>query len=163
MSKEMYELVDGTPFKPSQKPKLDVPELPKIYKADGITKIPYTCKQTISITPKFNWDQDYCKTCINICRVVYDTLNRHIGDAFKVASPTLPPTIGWNSKMTLNNLFNQLMVVNGKSTPDAMRQITSISWPLTIHMTLLNYFSRDAQTAKRLRSLQRRHTQRSSC
>ncbi len=37
MSKDMYALVDGTPFKPGQKPKLDVQEFPKIYKADGIT------------------------------------------------------------------------------------------------------------------------------
>ncbi len=49
MSKEMDTLVDGTLFKPGQKPELDVLEIPKIYEADCITQIPYICKQTISI------------------------------------------------------------------------------------------------------------------
>ncbi len=48
MSKEMYALVDGTPLKPGQKPKSDVPKFSKIYKADSITQIQYTCKQTIN-------------------------------------------------------------------------------------------------------------------
>jgi hypothetical protein len=42
MSKKMYALVDGTPFKADYKPKTDVPNFPKIFEADGITPIPYT-------------------------------------------------------------------------------------------------------------------------
>ncbi len=149
----MYALVDCTSFKPGQKPKLYVPEFPNIYKADGITQIltqiPYTCKQTISITKKFDQNQNYYKTCINIYHAVYDTLDSHFGNAFKVVPPTLPPTRGWNSTMTLNNVFDQLMVTNGKPTPNAICKIISIPWLRTIHRTLPNYYSRDAQTAKR--------------
>jgi hypothetical protein len=54
--------------------------------------------------------------------MVYDTLDSHIGNAFKVTPPTLSPTIGWNSTVTLNNIFNQLMVMYGKPTPNAMCQ-----------------------------------------
>jgi hypothetical protein len=89
MSKEMYTLADGTPFTPGQKPKLDVPEFPKIYEADSITQIPYTCEQTISITQKFDWDQNCYKTCINIYPTVYDMLDSHIGNTFRVAPPTV--------------------------------------------------------------------------
>jgi hypothetical protein len=53
----MYALGEGTPFKPGEKPTSDVPKFPKIYKADSITQIPYTHKQTISITRKFNCNQ----------------------------------------------------------------------------------------------------------
>ncbi len=59
MSKEMYALVGGTPFKAGNKPKTDVPIFPKIFEADGITPIPYTCEQTISITRKFDCKQNY--------------------------------------------------------------------------------------------------------
>jgi hypothetical protein len=121
MSKEMYALVDGTPFKPGQKPKSDSPEFPKIYKADGITQIPYTHKQTISINQKFDRDQNYYILSIKIY-CVYDTLHGHIGNAFKVAPPTLPPFIGWNSTMTFNNIFDQITVTYGKLTPNAMHQ-----------------------------------------
>jgi hypothetical protein len=120
MSEEMYALVEGTPFKAGNKPKTEGPNFPKIFKADGITSIPYTHKQTISITRKFDCKQNYYKTYIY--RTVYDTLDSHIDNAYKVAPPTSPPTIGWNSTMTLNKIFNQLMVLYSKPTPDVMRQ-----------------------------------------
>ncbi len=87
--------------------------------ADGIIPIPYTHKQTISITRKFDCKQNYCKTCINIYCVVYDRLNSHIDDDYKVAPPMSPPTIRWNSKMALHKIFDHLMVTYGKPTPDA--------------------------------------------
>ncbi len=49
-------------------------------------------------------------------------LDSHIGNAFKLVPLTLPPTIGWNSTMTLNDILDQLMVVYGKSTPNTMHQ-----------------------------------------
>jgi hypothetical protein len=65
----------------------------------------------------------YDKAC-NIYSAVYDTLNAHINDAFKVVPVTTPPTIaiGWNSLMTLNNIFDQMMWTYGHPTPDTMRQ-----------------------------------------
>jgi hypothetical protein len=53
---------------------------------------------------------------------VYEMLNSHISNAFKVAPPTLPPTIRWNGMMTLNNIFNQSMAMYGKPTPNTMHQ-----------------------------------------
>ena len=58
----------------------------------------------------------------NIFCAVYDTLDFHAHDAFEVAPATAPGTVGWNSTMTLNDIFNQLMSKYGKPTPDAMRQ-----------------------------------------
>jgi hypothetical protein len=46
MSKDMYALVDGTPFKAGNKPKTEVPGFPKICEADGIIPIPNTHEQT---------------------------------------------------------------------------------------------------------------------
>ncbi len=34
----------------------------------------------------------------------------------------MPPTIGCNSTMTLNDIFDQLMTTYGKPTPDALHQ-----------------------------------------
>jgi hypothetical protein len=120
MSKKIYALVDSTLFKAGNKSKTKVPNFPKIFEADGITPIPNTCQQTISITRKFDCNQNYCKTCINIYCAVHDGLDSHIGDAYKVSPPTSPPTIQLNSTMTLNEIFDQLMVTYGKPTPDAM-------------------------------------------
>ncbi len=49
-------------------------------------------------------------------------LDKHIGDAFKVAPSTFPPTIGWNASMSLNKIFNQLMKTYGCPNPNTMRQ-----------------------------------------
>jgi hypothetical protein len=81
------------------------PTFPKIFEADGVTPIPYTCKQTISITRKFDCKQNYYKTCINIYPAVYDTLDSHIGNAYKVAPLTSPPTI--------NDLEQKLLSIDG--------------------------------------------------
>jgi hypothetical protein len=57
---------------------------------------------------------------------VYDVLDMHVDNAFKVASSTIPLTIGWNASMSLNQIFNQLMKTYGLPTPDAMRQNMTI-------------------------------------
>ncbi len=64
-----------------------VPEFPPIYAADGMTVIPYTCKQTLRITTAFTCKKNYYDTACNLYCVVYDTLDAHINDAFKVAPP----------------------------------------------------------------------------
>ena len=58
----------------------------------------------------------------NIISAVYDTLDLHVHDAFKVAPATAPGTVGWDSTMFLNDIFNQLMRTYSKPTPDAMCQ-----------------------------------------
>ena len=57
-----------------------------------------------------------------IFHAVYDTLDLHVHNAFKVAPATDPGTVGWNSTMSLNDIFDQLMTTYGKPAPDAMRQ-----------------------------------------
>ncbi len=61
MSKEMYALVDSTPFKPDQKPTSDVPEFSKIYKDEASPRSPALARKpsaspenliTIKITTK---------------------------------------------------------------------------------------------------------------
>ncbi len=68
MSKEMYALIDATPFTPGKKPTTDVPDFPRSFEADGTTVIPYTREETINITRKFDREQNYYKTCVNIYR-----------------------------------------------------------------------------------------------
>jgi hypothetical protein len=53
---------------------------------------------------------------------VFDTLDSHVSDAYKVAPATAPGTINWNSTMLPNNIFNQLMAQYGNPTPNAVHQ-----------------------------------------
>ncbi len=121
----MYSLIDPKPFglKLLNLPTTtEVPDFPQIYAADGTTVVTYTCKQTLRITATFTRQKNYYDTVCNIYRAVYDTLDAHLEDAFKVASPTTSPTIGWNASMLLNDIFNQMMKTYGCPTPDAMCQ-----------------------------------------
>ena len=70
-------------------------------------------------------------------------------DTFKVAPAIAPGTVGWNSTMSLNDIFDQLMTTYGKPTPDAMRQNN------TIHRSLNKSSSNAAWIAKKLQSLRR--------
>jgi hypothetical protein len=121
----MYALIDPKPFNlkllmlPTS---TGVPKFPPIYASGGKTVIPYTRVQTLSITTAFTRQKNYYDTVCNVFCTVYDTLDAHIDDAFKVAPPTTPPTIGWNVSMSLNDIFDQLMKTYGRPTPDAMRQ-----------------------------------------
>jgi hypothetical protein len=86
----MYALIDPKPFNlkllnlPTT---IGVPEFPPTYTANGTTVIPYTCKQTLRITAAFMHQKNYYSTACNVYRVVYDTLDAHVDDAFKVAPP----------------------------------------------------------------------------
>jgi hypothetical protein len=121
----MYALINQKPFnlKLLNLPTTTgVPEFPPIYAADGTTVIPYTRKQTLCITAAFTHQKSYHDTACIVYRTVYDTLDAHVDDAFKVAPPTNPPTVGWNASMLLNDIFDQLMKMCGRPTPNAMRQ-----------------------------------------
>ncbi len=121
----MYALIDPKPFdlKLLNLPKTtELPEFPPIYAANGTTVIPYMRKQTLCITAAFTRQKNYYNTACNVYRAVYDTLDAHIDDAFKVAPPTNPPTVSWNASMSLNDIFDQLMKTYGRPTPNAMQQ-----------------------------------------
>jgi hypothetical protein len=60
-------------------------------------------------------------TGVNVCRACFDILDTHVSDAYTAPSGS-PHTIGWNSTMLLNKIFNQLMLTYGKPTPNAVRQ-----------------------------------------
>jgi hypothetical protein len=93
----MYSLIDPKPFTLKL---LNLPntagvlEFLPIYTADGTTIIPYTHEQMLCITATFTHQKNYYDTACNIYHAVYDTLDAHVNDAFKVAPPTTPPTIG---------------------------------------------------------------------
>ena len=76
----------------------------------------------MSINAKFKRSKTYNDTWKNIFCAVYDTLDLHVHNALKVAPATAPDTVGWNSTMSLNDIFDQLMTTCGKPTPDAMRE-----------------------------------------
>jgi hypothetical protein len=121
----MYTLINPKPFNlkllmlPTS---TGVPEFPPIYAFDGKTVIPYMRVQMLCITATFRHQKNYYDTACNVYCAVYDTLDAHIDNAFKVAPPTTPPTIGWNASMSLNDIFDQLMKTYGRPMPDAMRQ-----------------------------------------
>ena len=53
MSKEMYAPVDPTPFHLNIDPATATADFPTLFRADGTTSIPYTCKQIMKISAKF--------------------------------------------------------------------------------------------------------------
>jgi hypothetical protein len=122
----MYSLINPKPFnlKLLNLPTTTgVPEFPPICAMDGTTAVvPYTRKQMLCITATFIHQKNNYKTACNIYRAVYDTLDAHIDNAFKVAPPTTPPTIGWNASMLLNDIFDQIMKTYGRPMPNAMHQ-----------------------------------------
>jgi hypothetical protein len=63
----------------------------------------------LKITAEFACKKNYYKTACNIYRVVYNTLDTHVENAFKVAPSTIPPMIKWNASMSLIKIFHQLM------------------------------------------------------
>ena len=143
----MYSLINPTSFvmKLLNLPNNSgVPEFPEVKANDG-TIVPYIREQTLRITATFQRQKNYYDTACNIYRAVYDTLDAHINNAFKVAPATTPPTIGWNSLMTLNNIFDQMMRTYGRPTPDAMCQPF---YHHTTHRIPQNFFSSAAQIVK---------------
>jgi hypothetical protein len=93
LTPSMYSLIDPKPFdlKLLNLPTTNgVPECPPIYAADSTTVVPYTREQTLRIIATFTHQKNYYDTACNIYHAVYDTLNAHIKDAFKIAPPTTP-------------------------------------------------------------------------
>jgi hypothetical protein len=124
LTPSMFSLINPKPFdlKLLNLPNTTgVPKFPPIYAMDYTTIVPYTCEQMLSITATFTY-QNYYDTVCNIYRAVYNTLNAHINNAFKVAPPTTPPPIGWNASMLLNDIFNQMMKMYGRPMPNTMHQ-----------------------------------------
>jgi hypothetical protein len=118
----MYALVNSTPFKNEMELKTLVLYFPPIFASDGKTKIPYTCEQMLKIITKYACKKSYHDTACNIYHVVYDVLDTHIDDAFKVVPSTVSPIIGWNALISLNDIFDQLMKTYGCPTLDTMQQ-----------------------------------------
>jgi hypothetical protein len=104
MSPEIYALTDATPFHLRIATKTTTPDYPDKLDAQGVI-IPYTREEKSKIDAEFSRTKNYFKTWKNIYCTVYDTLNMHINDAFKVAPVTTPPTTGWNGSMLPNNIL----------------------------------------------------------
>jgi hypothetical protein len=125
LSPAMYALIDVAVFhwNISTTP---VPKFPARYttEPDGLqgALIPYSREELLTITATHTRDKHYHDTGINLCRAVFDVLNAHVSDAYKTSPPGSPNTIGWNSTMLPNKIFDQLMTTYGKPTPDAVRQ-----------------------------------------
>jgi hypothetical protein len=64
----------------------------------------------------------YHDTGTNIFHACFDILDTHVNDAYKTAPLSSPNTVGWNSTMLPDEIFDQLMTTYGKPTPNAVRQ-----------------------------------------
>jgi hypothetical protein len=115
-------LISAKPFKNEMELKTLVSNFPPIFESNGTTIVPNTRDQMLKVMAKFARKKNYYNTACNIYYAVYDELDTQVNDAFKVAPSTIPPTIGWNASMSLNQIFNQPMKTCGRPTPDAMRQ-----------------------------------------
>jgi hypothetical protein len=124
-SPAIYALITTNPFNWSIAT-TPIPTFPVRYvrNADGTNgaEIPYSREEILTITATHVRDKHYNDTGTNICRAVFDTLNAHVGDEFKSPPAAAPGTTGWNATMLPNDMFDQLMQMYGKPTPDAVRQ-----------------------------------------
>ena len=125
LSPAMYALIDTTPFHWNISTTA-IPEFPARFALlpDGTNgaELPYSRDEILTITAKHSRRKHYHDTGTNICRAVFDTLDAHVGDEFKSPPASAPGTVGWNSTMLPNDMFEQLMLTYGKPTPDAVRQ-----------------------------------------
>jgi hypothetical protein len=159
LSPSMYALIDEKTFKNEMELRMLVPDFPPIFASNGTTVIPYTPEQTLKITAKFTRKKNYYNTACNIYCAVYNMLDMHVDNGFNVAPSTVPPTIGWNTSMSLNEIFDQLMKTYDRPTPNAMRQNMTTLFPLTIPRTLSRSYSSGVPTAKKLRNCNHRKCQ----
>jgi hypothetical protein len=124
LSPAMYALIDPTPFHWNITT-TPVPRFPLRYEAttDGSIGplIAYTREEILTITTTHTHAKHYHDTSTNICRACFDILNTHVNDAYKTAPLSSQNTIGWNSTMLPDKIFDQLMTTYGKPTPDAVR------------------------------------------
>ena len=123
MSPAMYALVDTRSFtwNITTSP---IPEFPAQFSTNASgtigAELPYTREEILTITATHARNKHYHDTGTNVCRAVFDSIDAHIGDAFKSPPASAPGTMGWNSTMLPNNMFDQLMRTYGKPTPDAV-------------------------------------------
>ncbi len=86
MSPAMYALVDTRSFtwNITTSP---IPEFPARFSTntDGTigAELPYTREEILTITATHARDKHYYDMGTNVCRAVFDSLDAHIGDAFK--------------------------------------------------------------------------------
>jgi hypothetical protein len=122
----MYALINTTAFHWNISPQSTVPVFLArfVTQADGTqgALLPYSCKKILTISAKHTLNKNYYETGVNVCRDCFDILNAHVSNAYKAAPAGSTSTIGWNSTMLPNKIFEQLMTTYGKPTPDAMRQ-----------------------------------------
>jgi hypothetical protein len=124
LSPVMYSLIDPMPFNMAQLNlpiNSEKPKFPEVLDSEG-SIVPYRREQTLHITVTLQHQKNYYNTTCNIYHAVYNTLDAHIDDAFKIAPATTSPTIEWNTLMTINNIFDQMMRTYGPTTPNAMCQ-----------------------------------------
>jgi len=114
-------LIDQNTFHFNITPTTTTPVYPNKVNPEGVN-VPYSREQKSTIDAKFVLKKNYYETWTNIYRACYDTLDKHVNDAYKVALPSIPPTTGWNVTMSICNIFQQMVSMYGKPTPDAMRQ-----------------------------------------
>jgi hypothetical protein len=121
----MYALIDNAAFHGNIST-TPVPKFPLQYVVnDDDTQgalIPYTRKEILMITAKHTRAKNYMDTGVNVCQACFDILDAHVSNAYKTAPAGSPHTVGWNSMMLPNEIFDQLMLTYGKPTPDAVRQ-----------------------------------------
>ncbi len=84
--------------------------------------IAYTHKEILTITATHTRAKHYHDTGMNICHACFDILNTHVNNAYKTAPLSSPNTVGWNSTMLPDEIFDQLMMTYGKPTPNAVCQ-----------------------------------------
>jgi hypothetical protein len=122
----MYALINTTAFHWNISSQSTVPVFPArfVTQADGTqgASIPYSCEEILIISAEHTLDKNYYETGVNLCRACFNVLDTHVAGAYKAAPAGPPSTIGWNSTMLPNKIFEQLMMTYDKPTPDAMRQ-----------------------------------------
>jgi hypothetical protein len=74
------------------------------------------------ITATHTGAKHYHDISTNICHACFNILNAHVNNAYKTALLSSPNTVGWNSIMLPDEIFDQLMTTYGKPTLDAVRQ-----------------------------------------
>jgi hypothetical protein len=94
LTPNMYALISTKPFKNKMELKTLVPNFPPIFESNGTMIVPYTCEKMLKVTTKFTRKKIYYDSACNIYHTMYNTLDTHINDAFKVTPSTIPPTIG---------------------------------------------------------------------
>jgi hypothetical protein len=149
LSPNMYAPIDLTPFHLNIIPKPDVANFPPRFLADGVTTHPYSHEEILTISAEFALEKNYVDTDINVFCAVFDTLNSHVSDAYKIAPATALGTIGWNSTMLPNEIFDQLMVQYSKPTPTLSTRIILHSLLPTTQKIPLSSSSKDAPIVRR--------------